>query len=185
MFRPHPHDIPRDTPYGRVVQLAYHAPDIARMADKAAAELGAGPFYLLSHIPLARCRYRGRDAAFDHSSAYGQWGGLMIELIHQHDDEPSAVRDMFAASEHGLHHAAIFVTDLDAAVARTTGDGLACALDATTDDGTRFVMMDGRADYGMFLEFYEPTADMRRFYGFVARKAAGWDGARVLRPIDL
>jgi hypothetical protein len=35
----------------------------------------------------------------------------MIELISQHGDAPSALRDMYAANEFGIHHVATFVPD--------------------------------------------------------------------------
>jgi hypothetical protein len=77
----------------RAAQIAYHVPDPVTAAADCARRYGWGPFYLLEHIPLASCEYRGRPARFDHSSAYGQAGDLMVELISQHDDEPSVVRE--------------------------------------------------------------------------------------------
>jgi hypothetical protein len=78
------------------VQIAYHVPDPAEAAHELAARRGWGPFFLIEHIPLARCLYRGAPAALDHSSAYGQAGDVMIELITQHNAGPSALRDLFA-----------------------------------------------------------------------------------------
>ena len=62
---------------------------------------------------------RGTPGTFDHSSAYGQWGAIMVELVEDHGDGPSPVRDMFPPDGSGLHHLAFFVDDLDAAVARS------------------------------------------------------------------
>jgi hypothetical protein len=170
--------------FGRMVQLAAHAPDIASAAARFSSEMGAGPFYLFEHIALAACRHRGAPSQFDHSSAYGQLGELMIELIHQHDDRPSVVRDMFDRQTEGLHHAAIFVDDIDAAILRATRRGMAIALDATTADGVRFVMADARAECGLMLEFYEPSPLLVNFYGFIRRKSEGWDGADPLRRLQ-
>ena len=161
--------------FGPVVQLAVHAPDIEDAARRWARDEGAGPFYLMEHIELETAFYRGAPSRFDHSSAYGQFGDVMIELIHQHDDAPSALRDMFDARTEGLHHAAVFVEELDAAVERAAGRGMACALDARLKEGTRFVMVDARAEYGMMLEFYEPAAALRTFYRFIRRRSQGWD----------
>jgi hypothetical protein len=169
--------------FGRVVQLAMHAPSIDRLAHQWTREMGAGPFYLLEHVALAKSFYRGAPARFDHSSAYGQLGEIMIELIHQHDDAPSAVRDMFAAHESGLHHAAIFVDDIDAALEAADRRFMAIALDAETADGVRFVMVDARAPYGCMLEFYQPTDALRKFYAFIRRKSEGWDGSDYLRKL--
>jgi hypothetical protein len=176
-------DISIGAEFGRVAQLAVHAPSIQDLAARFADEMGAGPFYLMEHIPLQRSLYRGAPAPFDHSSAYGQLGEVMIELIHQHGDEPSAIRDMYAAGETGLHHAAIFVDVLDEAVGRAHQAGMAIALDATTLDGVRFVMADARASYGCMLELYERSPALKKFYSFIRRKAEGWDGGAPLRRL--
>ena len=60
------------------VQLAYHVPDAAQAARDFARQFGWGPFYLMEHIPLAACVYRGQPAVFDHTSAYGQAGEMMV-----------------------------------------------------------------------------------------------------------
>ncbi len=94
---------------GAPVQIAYAVPDAAAAAAEWAATYGAGPFFVRPHITVTNVRYRGRPAEFDHTSAYGQWGGIMVELVQDHGAGPSAVRDMYAPEESGLHHLAFFV----------------------------------------------------------------------------
>ncbi|HVW67405.1 MAG TPA: VOC family protein, partial [Steroidobacteraceae bacterium] len=166
----------------RPVQIAYHVPDPAAVAVRFARELGWGPFYLMEHIPLDTCLYRGRPAAFDHTSAYGQAGDLMVELITQHDDNPSVLRDVFAAGETGVHHVACFVPDLQAALNDFRAKGYAIALEASTR-GTSFAMVDAVSSVGHMLELYEPGAGLRRFYDFVKRQAQGWDGVNAVRRL--
>ncbi len=167
------------------VQLAYHVTDPAQAARDCALAHGWGPFYLIEHIPLASCLYRGRPATFDHSSAYGQAGEMMIEFITQHDDAPSAVRDVYRATERGLHHVAHFVPDLAAALAHYNAAGLATAMEAATADGVTFAMVDATASLGHMLELYEPVAALEQFYGYVRRKSQGWDGRDPVRRITL
>lgn len=169
-------------PFGPVVQLAWHAPDIEAAAARWAAE-GAGPFYLLSHIEVGACLYRGRPARFEHSSAYGQAGDLMLELIQQHGDAPSAVRDLYDQYTDGWHHAAVFAPNLDGALEEAALRGYETALDATTKEGVRFVMVDARADCGLMLELYEPTPPLLKFYAYIKRKAEGWSGENPLRVL--
>ncbi|WP_425407884.1 VOC family protein [Hyphococcus sp.] len=183
MLKISPNLAPLEKEFGPVVQLAYHSPDIEVSAKSWAHKMNAGPFYRLSHIKLAESYYRGSPAPFDHSSAYGQCGSLMVELIHQHDDRPSAVRDMFAAEEEGLHHAAIFVDDLATALSKAGAHHFECALDARTADGVRFVMVDARAACGHMLELYERNGALDKFYAFIRRKAEGWNGENWLREI--
>jgi len=164
------------------VQLAYHVPDPAAAARELAAARGWGPFFLIEHIPLARCLYRGAPAVFDHSSAYGQAGDVMIELITQHNDAPSALRDLFAPHERGLHHVACFVDDLAAALAEQRARGLAIALEAETANGTGFAMVDTSAALGHMTELYE-REKLAPFYAMVREATRGWDGREPVRVV--
>jgi hypothetical protein len=168
----------------RPVQIAYHVPDPEAAALECARTYGWGPFFLMAHIPLERCFYRGRPSAFDHTSAYGQAGDLMVELITQHGDAPSALRDMYAATETGLHHMAFFVPKLSEALAAARERGLDVALEACTS-GVEFAMVDARSKVGHMLELYEASAELQRFYAYVRRKAQGWNGADPVRRLTL
>ena len=169
------------TPVLRPVQVAYHVPDPEAAAERCAREFGWGPFVLLEHVALERSLHRGVQTAFDHSSAYGQAGDVMVELITQHDDAPSALRDRYAAHESGLHHVACFVDDLQAELERYRARGVAVALEARTATGVDFAMVDLGATLGHMLELYEPGEDLRRFYAHVRRLAEGWTGERPVR----
>lgn len=167
-------------PVLKTVQMAYHVPDPEAAASDCARRFGWGPFYLLEHVPLARCVYRGQPASFDHTSAYGQAGEIMVELITQHGDAPSVVREAYAADARGLHHTAHFVADLPKAIDAHVAQGAELVMDATTADGVRFVML-GSPALGHCLELYEPTPALTRFYDYIRRKAVDWDGADPVR----
>jgi catechol 2,3-dioxygenase-like lactoylglutathione lyase family enzyme len=167
------------------VQVAYHVPDPVAAAREYARLFGWGPFFYFEHIALSSCLYRGAPARFDHSSAYGQAGELMIELITQHDDAPSVLRDLYARDAVGVHHVASFVPDLSQALARARDEGVEVALDACTATGTRFAMLDTSKRLGHMVELYEGAGDLLRFYRFVRRAAQGWDGAEPLRRMPL
>lgn len=165
------------------VQIAYHVPDPAAAAERCARNFGWGPFFLLEHIPLRRCLYRGQPGVFDHTSAYGQAGEMMVELITQHGDAPSAIRDVYAADATGVHHMAYFVPKLGEAIDTFRSGGFDAALEACTSGGVEFAMIDACAEVGHMLELYEPHPDLKRFYDYVRRKAQGWDGADPLRRL--
>ncbi len=167
----------------RPVQIAYHVADPARAAREFARDFGWGPFFLFEHIPLARCVYRGEPSSWDHSSAYGQAGDLMVELITQHDERPSVLREAFAREAVGVHHVAHFVPDLAAALAAARAAGVDVALEATTATGTDFAMLDLRERLGHMVELYAPDGGLGKFYRFVERAAEGWDGSDPLRSI--
>jgi len=165
------------------VQLAYHVPDSREAAMHYAANFGWGPFYLMERIPLEFARYRGTAQRWVHTSAYGQAGDIMIELISQPDDEPSVLRERFGRTQFGLHHVAAFVEHLEEAVAAERARGLDVALEARTTTGVDFVMIDTVATLGHMLELYEPNSALKDFYAFVRRKATNWDGRDPVRPL--
>lgn len=168
-----------------VRQLAYKVNDLEAAAAAHHRAFGSGPFFVLRHVALASSVHRGVERAFDHSSAYGQWGGVMVELVVQHNPEPSAMHDMFpyGSGAEGLHHAALFVDDLDAAIARFAAEDAPLAQLSVTAGGTAFAFVDTRASLGHMLELYEPTAQLTGFYDFVAAAAQGWDGHDLLREL--
>ncbi len=166
------------------VQIAYHVADPERAAHGYARAFGWGPFFLLEHIALSSCLYRGSPAVFDHSSAYGQAGEMMIELISQHDDSPSVLRDLFARDAVGVHHVAHFVADLPAALDQGRAAGSDIALDAWTATGTHFAMLDTSRELGHMIELYEGTDDLLKFYRYVRRASDGWNGAEPLRRLQ-
>ena len=165
------------------VQIAYHVADAASAAHAYSQAFGWGPFFLLEHIPLASCLYRGKPAAFDHSSAYGQAGEVMVELISQHDDSPSVLRELFRREQVGVHHVAHFVPDLGEALASGVARGFAVALEARTLTGTDFAMLDASRQLGHMLELYEPRGELEKFYRYVRRASERWTGADPVRRL--
>ena len=168
---------------GPPVQIAYAVPDARGAARRWADDLGAGPFFVRPHIAVVDVVHRGRPSTFDHTSAYGQWGSIMVELVEDHGAGPSVVRDLYATGESGLHHLAFFVDDLDRSVADLGALGHEVAMSASTAGGLRFLFVDAVASYGHFLELYELTPRLAEFYASVARAAVGWDGSDPVRII--
>ncbi len=165
---------------GAPVQIAYAVNDAEEAAHRWARDFGAGPFFLARHIPVSDVVHRGEPSEFDHSSAYGQWGSIMVELVQDHGTGPSAVRDLYAPGETGLHHMAYLVDDLDQATTALGDAGFELAQSARAG-GTRFNFIDAVATMGHFLELYEPRPALVGFYDHVAEAAQGWDGSDPVR----
>ena len=167
---------------GAPVQIAYAVPNARAASERWAAEFGAGPFYLRSHIPLSEVTYRGVAASFDHSSAYGQWGDTMVELVQDHGAGPSVVRERYAVDESGLHHLAFMVDDLDVATAQLgeRGFGLAMSARAST---TRFHFIDTVGELGHMVELYQRSGHLLAFYAMVRDAGVDWDGSNPVRDI--
>ncbi|MFD2136543.1 hypothetical protein ACFSLT_18030 [Novosphingobium resinovorum] len=76
-------------------QIAYFVPDVRAAARAHSAAFGSGPYYVADHIALTRAVHRGVERELDHSSAYGQWGEVMIEFCQQNNPGPSAFHDLY------------------------------------------------------------------------------------------
>lgn len=168
-----------------VRQLAYKVNDLEAAIAAHHRQFGSGPFFVLRHVALASSQHRGVEQPFDHSSAYGQWGSVMVELVLQHNPEASALHDMFpwGTGTEGLHHTALFVDDLAVAIGRFSADGMPMAQLSVTAGGTAFAFMDTTASMGHMLELYEPTPQLTGFYDMVAQAAQGWDGQDLIREL--
>lgn len=164
-------------------QIAYVVRDVRDAAERHAALYGSGPFFVAEHIALRRAVHRGVEGVLDHSSAYGQWGALMVEFVQQHDPGPSVFRELYPDGREGMHHVALIVDDLAVARARFEAAGMPVALHAEMMDGFTFLMMDAVERSGHFIELYEGVPALAGFYDMVRDAAGSFDGRDVIREI--
>lgn len=169
---------------GAIRQIAYFVPDIVTAAERHHAVFGSGPFYVAEHIPLRRCEHRGRSAELDHSSAYGQWGEIMIEFAQQNNSGPSVFRDLYPEGRQGMHHVALTVDNLSAALREYNDRGMETALYAELAKGQAYAMVDAIATQGHFIELYEPNVVVTFVYDLVRSAAQNFDGHRLIRHFD-
>ena len=184
MRGPHvPETTDRDTRFdtGVPVQIAYVVDDVVAAARRWSERHGAGPFFVSTHIEVSDVVHRGLPARFDHSTALGQWGGLMVELLQIHSEGPSVVRDLYPPGRTGLHHIAQFVEDLDEETERLQRLGYPLAQSAVARGVTRFHFIDTVAERGHFLELYEPNDSLIATYTRTAEAAEAWDGTDPVR----
>lgn len=171
-------------PVRPIVQVAWHVPDVEAAALRLAKLNGWGPFFVLHHIELEHCTYRGRPAILDHSAACGQAGSIMVELNQQNGgDYPSVFRDMYRADQTGLQHQATFVDDVDAEVRRYEAAGFETAMRARTKAGIDYAFIDTRPLFGYMQEIYCPGQVLRGFYEMVRAASIGWDGSNPVRVL--
>jgi hypothetical protein len=170
-----------------VRQIAYFVADARRAALAHHRRFGSGPFFVAEHIPLRHSLHRGVQRPLDHTSAYGQWGGVMLEFVQQNNPGPSAFHDLYPedSGRYGMHHVAVFVADMRTAIEGCNAAGYPTALYAEMNDGFAFAMIDMVAESGHMLELYEPLPQLSGFYDFVARAADGFDGTDPVRTISM
>jgi len=182
-----------------IVQLAYYVRDAQLAAREWARHHQAGPFFFAKHIALENVLYNGAPGSLDHSSAYGWCGHHMIELVQQNCSAPS----VFMGRPWGLHHCAYFAPDLETELGRLGREGYTTAMRAATQSGVNFAFVQNvqkvqnvqnlqnaqnppsaAAPHGHYLEIYQDTPQLRRFYEMVSSAATGWDGRDPLRSMD-
>jgi Glyoxalase/Bleomycin resistance protein/Dioxygenase superfamily len=163
--------------FGGPVQIAYAVDDVTEAARRW-SERGVGPFFVIEHIDVHNVRVDGAASAFDHSSAYAQWGSVMVELICQH----GSIGERIVGTS-GIHHVACFVENFERAAARLTAAGLDEVLYAETATGMPFAFHDGRTEWGHFIEIYERTDRLGRFYDMVRDAGVGWNGSDPIRVL--
>ena len=160
-----------------VVQIAYHVTNVREAAARMRDQFGAGPFILSENIRLQTATHRGFPTDFVHTSAYGQWGKVMVELVLQEDDSMNTpFRDMYSKNEEGLHHTAIFVDHFDDAVKHFEANKLSLATRCITEKGgVEFGFIDATKTLGHMIEIYESSPPLLSFYEMVKSISIDWD----------
>jgi len=152
-------------------QVAYFVNDVRAAVPKANELLGAGPFLVSEEIKLAWAELRGIPGDFVHTSAYGQWGNVMMELVQQDSEGASPFRDMYAPGETGLHHMALMVDSMTDAYSHFADQGYEVAARAATASGVEFGFIDAVDSLGHMIEIYEKSEQLTGFYNYIRQAA--------------
>lgn len=107
----------------------------------------------------------------------------MIELIRQHDDGPSAYRDMFDPGEQGLHHVAFWSDDYAEDVKAYVEAGFETAMEMEIRDGLEVAYIDTTAVLGHMVELLPRDRSVVELFDFVRLASRGWDGTDLVVPL--
>jgi len=168
-------------------QVAYFVPDARKAALEHHRLFGSGPYFVVDNIPLRLALHRGIERHLDHTSAYGQWGPVMVEFVQQNNPGPSCFHDMYpeGSGRTGIHHVALWVDDVKESIAAYNAAGYETGLYAEMkSDGFPFAMIDTVAQFGHMIELYKPLPQLSGFYDFVRQAAQGFDGKDPVRTIS-
>ena len=152
---------------GPVVQVAYAVENLEDATNSWSELFDIGPFFIKEHIPLENVRVNGVNSTFDHSSAYAQWGSIMLELICEHTERLVGYSSQKEKPIPSVHHHAVFVTDFEKASQNLEKMGFGEILYAETPSGFPFAMHDSTKLFGHFVEIYEPNEELTSFYRMV------------------
>ena len=160
--------------------VGYVVSDLRVGVAKFAATTGAGPFYAMEHIPFDEVTYRGEPAVYDHSSAFGAWGPVIVELTQVHDAQPAGLRDSLVAPGNGVGHVAWLADSLEDESARLQETGLTPFHAGRTGPASA-VWFDGGEVFGHPIEVLQRRDELLGFYAMVREASLTWDGCEPLR----
>ena len=152
---------------GPVVQVAYAVENIEDATNFWSELFGIGPFFIKEHIPLENVRVNGVNSTFDHSSAYAQWGSIMLELICEHTERLVERSNQKEETVPSVHHYAVLVSELEKASKNLEEMGFDEILYAASEAGINIAINHARKVFGHFIEIYEPNEELTGFYRMV------------------
>jgi catechol 2,3-dioxygenase-like lactoylglutathione lyase family enzyme len=162
--------------------VGYVVDDLEASAQRMSAATGAGPFLMLEHVPLADATYRGGPARYDHSTAFAQWGPVIVEISQIHAAEPAELQEFFTTRRPpAIGHVAWLVDDLEAESARLERAGLPL-VHSGSSGSVRANWHDGGDLFGHPIEVHRRGVELLGFYETIAAAARDWDGSDPLRP---
>jgi len=161
--------------------VGYVVDDIPAAVDWAVSALGAGPFFVIEHMTFDSVTFNGEPASYDHSSAFGQWGSLKLELTVVHGAEPAGLAEALGGRVGRVGHVAWLASDLDAESARLSAAGVPAFHEGRAGP-VRAVWHDARATLGHHIEVLQDCPEIQGFYALMRVSADGWDGSDPLRP---
>ena len=168
-------------PLHTVRQLAYVVRDLDAALKYWVDTLKVGPFFLFEHCPLENQRYRGKPSNVDVTLALGNSGDLQIEIIFQHNDEPSVYKEFLDAGRVGVHHFGMMPPDYKAKCAEFEALGHEAAFECTVG-GSELVYFDTVATVGHYIELWDNADTFKDLFMLVENAAKGWDGKDPVRP---
>jgi hypothetical protein len=157
-----------------IFQYAYFVDDLEAAAERWAATVGAGPFFITAHHRADEFSYRGQPIEADVSYAFGYAGSTQIQLIQQHDNLPSIYLDMFPTG-FGHHHIAFLAHDYEAERDRLVADGFELACELAANDITA-AYLDTRPAIGVFTELHSITPRILATFDRWRKAHEAWDG---------
>jgi len=166
---------PRDN---GIIQIAYTVADIEDGMRRYGDLLHVGPWFLIGPFVPPKGVYRGATTKMKVSLAFAYTGDLMIELIAQHDNEPSVFQETLKARGHGFHHWAIGARDFDKATAEYRSRGYQEVFSDTAPAPLqcRVVYFDTGRDLPGMLEVIEINAATEEVYRQMYEAAREWNG---------
>ena len=162
--------------------IGYVVDDLPVAAERFARQFGAGPFYAFEHIVFEEVTYRGAPATYDHSSAFGQCGPMIVELTQVYDAQPAGLAEALVRPGTGVGHVGWLAESLEEEAARLESAGLVPFHTGRTGPAS-VVWFEGDLLLGHPIEVLQRRDELLGFYDMLKRASEGWDGEDPYRPM--
>jgi hypothetical protein len=172
--------------FGPLRQLGFVVNDIDSALKHWIDVVGVGPFFFVEDQPLNDFVFRGKSSAPRFSVALAHSGSAQIELIQQHNDEPSAFREFADRGLEGLQHVAYWTTDFDRYVEESKNRGLVELQSGRSGSGApdeRFVYYEDGPYPGTVIEVSEVSGRKGDLFRAVEAASKEWDGSNPIRDM--
>ena len=170
-------------PIGGIIQIAYTVADIEAATQSYAQDLRLGPWFLRGPLQARKPVYRGKPQDLRLSIAIAYSGHIMIELIQQHDDQPSVYRELVAKQGYGFHHWGVASERFDAEIESYQARGFELIFTDETPAATRVAYFDAKRGWPGFIELIEINAASDARYAKMYSEALTWDGKDAIRKV--
>ena len=162
-----------------IIQIAYSVADVEQGMRQYTDLLHIGPWFLVGPFVPPKGIYRGAPTKARFSLALAYSGELMVELIQQHDKEPSVFQETLRArGTHGFHHWAIGARDFETVTAQYRSRGYQEAFTDTAPAplGCRVIYFDTGRDLPGMLEVIEISRGAEEVFHQMYQAAQDWNG---------
>lgn len=170
-------------PIGGIIQIAYTVADVEKAACSYAGELRIGPWFLRGPLQARKPIYRGIRQDLRLSIAIAYTGHMMIELIQQHDDQPSVYRESFEKNGYGFHHWGIASDHYEDDIASYLNRGFELVFTDETPVETRVAYFDAKRGWPGFIELIEINSDSELRFSKMYAEALLWNGKDAIRKV--
>lgn len=165
-----------------VHHISYVVADLRAAIDWWVSTLGAGPFFMMEDMQLDEAVYLGEPCVFEHSTAFGQWGPIAIELQELHDVQPAGLATLVSGTNGaGINHAAFVADDPVEESARLADLGMPFFL--RLRKGSVEVRWHEAPQLGHPVEIHRASPELHALNDGFAQAAREWDGSEPVRPM--
>lgn len=170
-------------PNNSVIQLAYVVKDIEASINDYYQRMGVGPWQLRGPFTTTSALYHKEPVHLSLSIAHAFTGHTMLELIQQHDDQPSVYTDTIRKNGYGFHHWGVSCPNYDETLDKFHAEGRKPSFEDKTAIGTRVAYLDFRDTMGGFIEYIEMNGAAEDRYTKMYANALIWDRKELIQRI--